>query len=129
MTFFCTYCSKEKNQSDGKLPAIERYLSSRINSIYAAAMNCGLDFLILSGEYGILKPCDLIPNYSHLLQPTEVDKHSKLVASQLIALGVKDLIFFSRPDSIDANVRPYIECIKIACHLAKIELKFIYLLK
>ena len=127
MTFFCTYCSKDKNQSEGELPAIQRYRSTRINSVFAAAMNLGLEFLILSGEYGILAPCDPIPDYAHLLLPSEVPEHSKLVATQLEALGVKDLVFFTRPDSIDPNVKPYCDCIKSACQLAKIELKYIYI--
>lgn len=90
-------------------------------------MNLGLGFLILSGEYGILEPCDPIPDYSHLLLPSEVPEHSKLVASQLEDLEVNDLIFFTRPDSIDPNVKPYCDCIRIACQSAKIGFKFIYL--
>lgn len=127
MTFFCTYCSKDKNEFAGELPAVQRYLNSRINSVFAAAMNLGLGFLILSGEYGILEPCDPISDYSHLLLLSEVTEHSKLVASQLEDLGVKDLIFFTRPDSIDPDVKPYCDCIRVACQSAKIDLKFIYL--
>jgi len=129
MTVFCTYCSAEKDRSERELPAIQRYRSPRIKSVYAAAKSLGLEFLILSGKYGILEPSDPIPHYDHLLQSLEVSEHSKIVADQLEVLGVKDLIFFTRPDSVDENVKPYCECIKLASQKAGIELKYVYLPK
>jgi len=125
MTVFCTTCSAEKDRSEGELPAIQRYQSPRIESVYAAARSLGLEFLILSGKYGILKPSDPIPYYDHLLQSSEVSEHSKKVADQLEALGVKDLVFFTRPSSDDENVKPYRDCIRIASQKAGIELKFV----
>ena len=127
MTYFCTYCSAGKEPSEGELPAIQRYQSPRIESVYTAAKSLGLGFLILSGEYGILEPCDPIPYYVHLLLATEVSEHSMRVADQLEALGVKDLIFFTKPESVDENVKPYCECIKLASQKAGIDLKYIYL--
>jgi hypothetical protein len=88
-------------------------------------MSLGLEFLILSGKYGILEPSDPIPYYDHLLQSSEVSEHSKRVADQLEALGVKDLIFFARSFSDDENVKPYFNCIKFASQKAGIELKFV----
>jgi hypothetical protein len=124
MTVFCTYCSRDKDHSERELPAIQRYQSRRITSVYCAAKSLGLGFLILSGKYGILKPCDSIPDYDHLLQPSEVSEHSNLVADQLETLGVKDLVFFTKSAS---DVKPYCECIKLASEKAGIELKYIYL--
>jgi hypothetical protein len=124
MTVSCTYCSAEKDHSEGELPAIQRYRSPRIKSVYTAAKSLGLGFLILSGEYGILEPSDPIPYYDHLLQSSEVSEHSNLVAGQLEALGVKDLIFFTKPAP---EVRPYRECIKSASEKAGVELKYVYL--
>jgi len=123
MTVFCTYCSAEKDRLEGDLPAIQRYQSNRIKSVYAAAMSLGLKFLILSGKYGILEPSDKIPYYDHLLQSSEVSEHSKRVAVQLEALGVKDIIFFARSFSDDDNLKPYFDCIINASQKAGIELK------
>lgn len=125
MTVFCTYCSAKKDRSQGELPAIQRYQSHRIKSVYIAAMSLGLKYLILSGEYGILEPSDPIPYYDHLLQSSEVSEHSKRVADQLEALGVTDLIFFARSFSDDENLKPYFDCMKFASQKAGIELKFI----
>jgi len=88
-------------------------------------MSLGFKFIILSGKYGILEPNDSIPCYDHLLQSSEVTEHSKRVADQLDALGVKDLIFFTRSFLDDKNVKPYCDCIKFASQKAGIELKFI----
>ena len=127
MTVFCTYCSAKKDRSQGELPAIQRYRSHRIKSVYIAARSLGLKFLILSGKYGILEPSDPIPYYDHLLQSSEVSEHSKKVADQLEALGVKNLIFFTRSFSDDENLKPYFDCIKFASQKAGIELKFVEL--
>jgi len=123
MTTFCTYCSAEKDQSPGKLPVIQRYQSHRINSVYSAALSLGLEFLILSGEYGMLEPSDPIPYYAHLLTAPEVPAHVKKVANQLEELGVKDLIFFTRPLEEDKNLKPYLDCIRLASQDAGVELK------
>jgi hypothetical protein len=69
-------------------------------------MSLGLNFLILSGKYGILEPRNPIPYYDHLLQSSEVSEHSKKVADDLEALGVKDLIYFGRSLSDDENLKP-----------------------
>ncbi len=124
MTVFCTDCSAEKNHSEGEMPAIQRYKSTRIKSVYSAAKSLGLGFVILSGKYGILEPGDPILYYDHLLQSSEVSEHSNLVAGQLEVLGVKDLIFFSRLAPV---VEPYRECIKSASEKAGVELKCVYL--
>jgi len=127
MTAFCTYCSDKKDHSEGEMSAIQRYRSPRISSVYAAALGLGFGFVILSGEYGILDPCDPIPDYAHLLLPEEVPKHSELVAGQLTALGVEDLVFFTKRESADPNVKPYCESVSKACKKARVELKFVYL--
>jgi hypothetical protein len=124
MTIFCTYCSAAKDRSEGELPAIQRYQDPRIKSVYDAANNLGIGFLILSGKYGILEPTDPVPYYDHLLQSSEVAEHSNLAASQLETLGVKDLIFFTRKASAKNS---YCACIRKAAEEAGVELKFVYL--
>lgn len=125
MTVFCTYCSAKKDRSLGELPAIQRYQSHRIKSVYIAAISLGYKFLILSGKYGILEPSDPIPYYDHLLQPSEVSELSKRVADQLEALGVKNITFFTRSFSDDENLKPYFNCIKFASQKKGIKLKFV----
>ena len=127
MTVFCTYCSAKKDRSPGELPAIQRYQSHRIKSVYIVAMRIGLTFVILSGEYGLLEPSDPIPYYEHLLQSPEVSEHSKRVADQMEALGANDIIFFARSLSDDENLKPYFDCIESASQKAGTELKFVIL--
>jgi hypothetical protein len=125
MTVFCIYCSDKKDRSQGELPAIQRYQSHRIISVYIAAMSLGQKFLILSGKYGILEPSDPIPYYDHLPQSSEVSEHSKKVADQLEALGVKDLIFFAGSLSDDENLKPYFDCLKFTSQKVGIAIKFV----
>ena len=127
MTILCTYCTDKKDHSEGEMPAIRRYRSPRISSVYSAALSLGLGFAIVSGEYGILDPCDPIPDYVHLLLPEEVPEHSGLVAGQLAVLGADELVFFTKRETADPNVKPYCESISKACKKARVELKFVYL--
>lgn len=125
MTAFCTYCSAEMDRSQGELPAIQRYRSYRINSVHSVALSLGLKFLILSGEYGMLEPSDPIPYSAHLLIAPEVPELAKRVADQLKALGMKDLIFFARSLEEDKNLKPYLDCIRLASQEARVELKIV----
>jgi hypothetical protein len=128
MTHFCTPCTEKKDRSPGVLPAVQRYNSRRLKSVFKAAESLELGFLILSGEYGILEANDPIPYYEHLLLASEVPEHSKLVHGQLEALGVSDLIFFTGPLAKNENLHPYMDCLKIACGGAGIDLKFVEVL-
>jgi len=125
MTVFCTVCSAEKYRAPGKLPAVQRYQSNRINSVHTAALSLGLSFLIFSGEYGMLEPNDLIPYYEHLLIPSEVQEHAKKVTEQLEKLEVKDLFLFSGSLEKDKNLKPYFDCLQLASQDAGAELKIV----
>ena len=92
-------------------------------------MSLGFRFLILSGKYGLLEANDPIPYYDHLLLSSEVSEHAIRVADQLEALGVKQLIFFTRSLADDENVKPYIDCIKFASLKVGVNLKIIELPK
>ncbi len=124
MPIYCTYCSADKDLSKNKIPAIKRYKSNRIKYINNTAKGLGLDFYILSGKFGILSPYEPIEHYDHLLQADEVPKHANKVAQQLQKIGIKDIVFFTRPINIDENLKPYIDCITIAANIvgAKIEI-------
>jgi hypothetical protein len=122
MKVFSTYCSADKNRSEDPLPAIERYRSGRIRTLYSAALSLGAGFVILSGEYGLLDPCEPIPYYDKRLDPAEVPSHASTVARQLRSRGIDSVVFFSRAVSGDPNIEPYIDCIALACEKAGVQI-------
>lgn len=124
---FATYCSAAKDSRAELLPAIERYQSVRIRQVLAAATAIGVDFLILSGKFGLLRPTDPTPCYDHLLSPAEVAEHALEVAGQLRALGVGQLIFFTQPLARDPKLAPYLDGLRAACHGAGVELVLVEL--
>ena len=125
MTFFCTYCSAEKNYSETPIPAIDLYNSARIKDIRAKAKEAEAGFVILSGKYGLLKPEQRIPYYDYLLLPQEVEGHSELVASQLEKLNPATLVFYSHTIEKDPNLKAYIDCIQKAAEKSGVELELI----
>ena len=125
MTIFSTYCSAEKETADELLPAIERYRSERIRRIYSAAQTCGAGFFILSGEFGLLPPNQLIPYYDHLLTGDEVKAHSLTVAEQISQRGITQIIFFTLPVVVDEKLAAYHTCLRLACQKTSISLSFV----
>ncbi len=97
MYALCTYCSKRKSETPGCVPAIERYLDERIHKVGAAAALLGLDFYILSGEYGLILPAHPIPWYDHLLRPDEVGQLAERMAGQIRQYGVEGIIYLTNP--------------------------------
>ena len=110
----------EIRTSQIEIPAIERYLDRRILEVAAIAEAAGEPFLILSGEYGLLKPLDPIPCYDHLLMPDEVEELALPVTAQLRAQGVTELVYYTVDPSIDPMVVPYRHVITTACARAGI---------
>lgn len=125
MTIFCTYCSAEKEPDGQPLPAINRYRSERVKRIYSAALICGVDFFILSGEYGLLKPGEPIPYYDHLLVSGEIEAHSFKVAEQIKQQRITQIIFFTLPVAADEKLAAYHASLRLACHSASIKLSFV----
>lgn len=125
MTIFSTYCSAEKETAEHSLPAIQRYRSERIRRIYSAALTCGADFFILSGEFGLLTPTEPIPYYDHLLIVDEVESHSLTVAEQIKQHGITQIIFFTLSVAVDEKLAAYHACLRLACQTASINLSFV----
>jgi hypothetical protein len=125
MTVFCTYCSKNKNQSSISMPAIDLYSSNRIKSTYKAAQHLGLTFCILSGKYGLVDAEQNIKHYDHLLIQEEVNDHAKLVSKQIHHKNITSMVFFQTPTVIDINNKAYIDCIKLATDISNIQLALI----
>jgi len=115
MQAFCTYCSRDKIAEPGDLPAIRRYQDSRIEKVYAAASKLGLEFYILSGEFGLLHPQQPIQWYDHLLKPEEVSSLADRVAGQLRDYRITGLVYFTESFAQDPNAIPYHDAIVAAC--------------
>ena len=115
MKTYVTYCSAEKNREPGEMPAIERYLDARIHDVAARAETEGVRFLILSGEYGLLRPEDPIPWYDHLLMPDEVDEIAEVIGVQLRSQGVGEVVFVTVNPAEDPQVRAYLKAMALGC--------------
>lgn len=120
MDAFCTYCSKVKTSEPGNVPAIVRYMSQRIRSVYASALSVGQRFFILSGKYGLMSAAQPIPYYDHLLQIHETDALSQKVADQLKQVGLRRLFYFTKAIDNDEKLRPYFITVERACQVASI---------
>jgi len=120
---WCTYCSAAKREDPGLLPALERYLDRRIHDLAARATVAGMSFLILSGEYGLLRPDEPIPWYDHLLRADEVEALAARMAGQLEALGVTELVHHTVEAAIDPLIIPYRDAITLACASAGVTLR------
>ena len=119
---YCTYCSSRKRRNAEPLPACERYLGPRIRNLHAAAWRQGALFLILSGEFGLLRAADPIPWYDHLLKPAEVPTLAERVAGQLQGLRLDELEYHTAPLDTTPAVLPSYDTIAEACRRAGVRL-------
>ena len=129
-TIFITYCSKEKDESNTLLKAVKRYKSNRIQRVYEAAKLLTADFMILSGEFGLLNPGTEIPYYDHLLVMEEVNKYTEKLTKQLTEIINKNkenikIILFTEYLKNDPNLKPYQISLKKACENLNIEFTMI----
>lgn len=122
---FVTYCSADKREEAGRLPAITRYKSERIRRVAQSAQLLGLPFRILSGRYGLISAEEPIPHYDHLLAEAEVGDHASRVAQDLRSAGVGQVVFYSRPAGEDRNLGPYWRVMELACSEAGAELMIV----
>jgi hypothetical protein len=117
---YCTICSKDKKTDKLLLPAKERYISERIDLVNELSKKDNVAFVILSGEFGLLKPNENIPFYDHLLIPEEVATLTKKVTRQLSELSVDEIVFFAKPKK--DNWVPYYQVLENATNKLKIKL-------
>ncbi|HLB47379.1 MAG TPA: hypothetical protein VJL59_10280 [Anaerolineales bacterium] len=123
MIAFCTYCSRQKSAEAGNIPAIRRYQSERIAKVHRVTQEVGVQFLILSGEFGLLRPEHPIPDYDHLLIAAEVGALAEKLAAQLQSESVSGIVYFTQPFSQDPNVVPYHDALAASC--ARIQAPFL----
>lgn len=122
---FCTYCSGAKREGEKLMPAIRRYVSSRINAVYQASKREGALFSILSGEFGLIGPWTKIPYYDHLLKPSEVPNLVPQMVKYLKEMGCVAVHFHHSPLQTDPAIKPYITAISGACRRASVPLLMI----
>jgi hypothetical protein len=122
MYAFCTYCSKNKSETSGEIPASERYRSIRLEAVHDAARRLGLRFFILSGEYGLIPPEQPIPWYDHRLLTDEVPTLASQVLEQIARRAITHLVYFTESLRRDPNVAPYQAVIMEACQRAGVSL-------
>ncbi len=125
MIVYSTYCAALKKDTRELLPAIERYRSARIATVYQKAIEQGVPCYILSGKFGWLSIDEKIPYYDHLLLEREVPKHVPLVAAQIKLTAPSKIVYFTRPLESDLNLKSYLKCIEDACRQNDIELEVI----
>jgi hypothetical protein len=118
MHIFCTYCSATKSLEEGDMPAIQRYRDPRIHKVHEAASTLGLDFYILSGEYGLITPDEPIPWYDHLLLTEEVDELVERMAVQIRQYSMEGIVYFTNSISNDSSLIPYRDAVVAACNRA-----------
>ena len=104
------------------LPAVRRYISLRIEELHSLAQKRGEAFYILSGEYGLLRPEEMIPWYDHLLLTDEVVGLVPGVAASLEKEGVSELVYYTADASSVVAIAPYLELVQQACSRVGVEL-------
>lgn len=124
MTFYCTYCSKNKIKTCDSKPAHLIYKSKRISWLYNKSKKSGVQLLILSGKYGLINANDSIDYYDQILLEENIISHASLVEKQLSKLSISKIIFFHQPIVTDLNLSCYKRCIALACKNKNIKINF-----
>lgn len=122
MRLILTTCCKVKNPHPELLPAIDRYISRRIASVYAISQKEMVPFAIFSGKFGLVFPESLIPYYDHLLTESDKEAMKKIVHSQLLKTQYKRITFYANSVEMDPSIRPYRDVIAEVCKDLGIEL-------
>lgn len=122
MEIFCTYCSRPKKETNGKIPAIERYKSKRIRGVYDSANKLGIPFYILSGLFGLIPSDEPIPYYDHLLLPDEMNAMAIKVMEGIKKNKINKVIFFINAFQDDKVNYTYVAAMMLGCEMAKIQL-------
>ncbi|MBM3475347.1 MAG: hypothetical protein FJX75_18955 [Armatimonadetes bacterium] len=120
MHVLCTYCSRSKSHVAGEIPAASRYLGEHIVSVAAAALDLGIPYFILSGEYGLVAPETPVRDYDHLLLAEEVGPMVPRVAEQIGHLGIARVAYVTKPLADHPQLGPYCDLMLTACNRASV---------
>ena len=116
-----TSCCRDKDPAEGRIMALERYLSPRIKAASEVAVTLEVPFRILSGLYGLLEPGHPIPDYDHLLVADEVEEHAVLLQEQMQDDPFTRVAFVTRTLAVDPGGGPYREALRRACTRAQLD--------
>jgi hypothetical protein len=125
LKILATYCSAQKDEQSGSLPAYQRYQSDRIKMVMARAEKQDFPFMILSGMFGLIEFDQPLPYYDHLLKPFEVEQHANFVAIQIKEFNVTEIEFYSRSLEEDPNLQAYHNCILTAGRMTGIQVSIL----
>lgn len=114
MEYLCTICCKDKRTDPELLPAIDRYISERIQYVYRESQKSEKPMLIFSGKYGFLSPTDLIPWYDRKLILEAVPNITLVLNEHLRQKAVSRLVFYCHPKT-DVDWYPYHLALERAC--------------
>ncbi len=120
-----TICCRKKDPAPGLITASRRYLSDRIRSVLQLARKAGLEFVILSGRFGLIHPEEPIPYYDKLLREDEAEEMSGRVADLLRKEKVGKVIFLIPDPELDPHVRPYLNSMGKGARMANAALEVI----
>lgn len=90
-----------------------------------SALFAGVNFFILSGEYGLLALDEPIPYYDHLLVADEIEAHAFKLAEQIKRYSITQIVFFTLPVPLDEKLAPYHAALRLACVIASAQLSFV----
>jgi hypothetical protein len=123
MKIYCTICSREKTKDARKIEAIKRYKSQKIKSLYEKSQKDHVEFRILSGKFGLLKPDEKIEYYDKLLIMADIPKLAKIIKKQIFSQNINEIVFFAIDPKQDIYSKPYLYLMKKVCSENKIPLK------
>lgn len=123
MKIYCTTCCKEKTETPELCPAIDRYISPRINAVYQQSKTEKVPFRILSGEYGLLKPEDPIPWYDKKLEFEMIPLLLPIVSKQIKSQQIESILFFAKDATKLPEWLPYYKILELACAACAVNLK------
>ena len=125
MKIYCTVCSRKKLETDQSVEAVNLYLSENIRNVYEKSMREGIEFRILSGKFGLLRPDEKIRRYDYLLKDDAVNELKEKIKNQMKSQEIDDITFFAENREEHPNWIPYYNSIIRACNELEIKLKLV----
>ncbi|MCP5107065.1 MAG: hypothetical protein GY950_27010 [bacterium] len=123
MEYICTTCCKDKREDAGLLPAIQRYLSKRIEFVYEESIRLNRPLIILSGKYGYIDAEEKIPWYDQQLLPGDVDGLIPQLVRQLKEKEAEKIIFYGKPKTTP-GWEPYYDALEGSCRRLGIPVEY-----
>ena len=123
MSAIVTYCSKNKKEDSVPLPAIERYITKRIERIHGKAIKEKRPMFILSGLLGLIQPQTPIMWYDKQLVPADIGQMVNLISHQLLQFKISAIEYFTEDVWLKPEIKPYQDLLAAACMRLDIPMK------